>query len=82
MIRWPGALARSSTHGAVFVRLIIDGKDYGIHPFLVQLRGENHKPLPGIEVGDIGPKFGLNNVDNGIHKSFDFQSRVSFFFYF
>ena len=82
MIRWPGALARSSTHGAVFARLIIDGKDYGIHPFLVQLRGENHQPLPGIEVGDIGPKFGFNNIDNGIQKSFDFQSRVSFFFYF
>ncbi|CAG8609483.1 8040_t:CDS:10 [Funneliformis caledonium] len=62
---WPGALARTSTHAAVFARLIIDGKDYGIHPFIVQLRGENHKPLPGIEIGDIGPKFGFNNIDNG-----------------
>lgn len=49
----------------VFARLIIDMKDYGIHPFLVQLRGEGHKPLPGIEVGDIGPKLGFNSVDNG-----------------
>ncbi|CAG8435874.1 6886_t:CDS:2 [Diversispora eburnea] len=46
-------------------RLIIDKKDYGIHSFLVQLRGEGHKPLPGIEIGDIGPKLGYNNIDNG-----------------
>ncbi|GET03786.1 peroxisomal acyl-coenzyme A oxidase 1 isoform X2 [Rhizophagus clarus] len=62
---WPGGLARTSTHAAVLARLIIDGKDYGVHSFVVQLRGENHKPLPGIDIGDIGPKFGFNNVDNG-----------------
>jgi len=62
---WPGALARTSTHAAVFARLIIDGKDYGVHSFIVQLRGENHKPLPGIDIGDIGPKYGYNNIDNG-----------------
>jgi len=26
---------------------------------------ETHRPLKGIEVGDIGPKFGFNNKDNG-----------------
>ncbi|RIA96762.1 peroxisomal acyl-coenzyme A oxidase 1 [Glomus cerebriforme] len=62
---WPGAIARTSTHAALFARLIIDGKDYGVHPFLVQLRGENHKPLPGIDIGDVGPKYGYNNIDNG-----------------
>ncbi|CAG8770063.1 20201_t:CDS:10 [Cetraspora pellucida] len=35
---WPGALARTSTHGVVFARLIIDKKEYGIHSFIVQLR--------------------------------------------
>ena len=68
IIRWPGSLARTSTHAAVLARLMIDGKDYGIHPFMVQLRGKDHKPLPGIEVGDIGPKFGFNNVDNGSYQ--------------
>lgn len=34
------------------------GKEYGIHVFMLQLRDENHKPLPGIEMGDVGPKLG------------------------
>ncbi|RHZ59339.1 hypothetical protein Glove_364g39 [Diversispora epigaea] len=62
---WPGSLARTSNYAVVMARLIIDKKDYGIHSFLVQLRGEGHKPLPGIEIGDIGPKLGYNNIDNG-----------------
>jgi acyl-CoA oxidase len=47
-------------------RLITDGKDLGPHPFCVQIRSlEDHTPLPGVTVGDIGPKFGFNTVDNG-----------------
>lgn len=26
---------------------------------------KTHKPLPGIDVGDIGPKYGYNSKDNG-----------------
>jgi len=26
---------------------------------------ETHRPLPGIEIGDIGPKFGFQSKDNG-----------------
>lgn len=26
---------------------------------------ENHKPLPGVEVGDLGSKIGYNSKDNG-----------------
>lgn len=26
---------------------------------------ETHRPLPGIEVGDIGPKYGFTGKDNG-----------------
>ena len=38
----------------------------GLHAFLVQLRDtETHLPLPGITVGDIGPKMGMNSNDNG-----------------
>lgn len=34
----------------------------------------DHKPLPGVEVGDIGPKMGYAAVDNG-YLAFD-QYRV------
>lgn len=38
--------------------------------FIVQLRSlEDHTPLPGITVGDIGMKFGngaYNTMDNGV----------------
>lgn len=34
--------------------------------FIVQLRDlETHLPLPGIEVGDVGAKYGYNTKDNG-----------------
>ncbi|KIY64727.1 peroxisomal oxidase [Cylindrobasidium torrendii FP15055 ss-10] len=64
---WVGALGRVSTHGVVQARLILpNGKDAGPHLFFVQLRDmENHKLMPGIIAGDVGPKFGYNTVDNG-----------------
>ena len=47
-------------------RLIIHGVDYGSHTFCVQIRSlDDHRPLPGLTIGDIGPKFGYNTVDNG-----------------
>ena len=46
--------------------LICQGKKLGPHPFFVQLReDESHQPLPGIKVGEIGPKLGMNANDNG-----------------
>ncbi|GLD93285.1 hypothetical protein PINS_up001877 [Pythium insidiosum] len=63
---WPGALARTANFGVVYARLLIDGKDYGVHNFMVQLRDlETHAVLPGITCGDIGGKIGFNGVDNG-----------------
>jgi len=63
---WPGGLGRTSTHCVLYARLFIDGKDYGPHAFFVQLRGlKDHHPLPGIIVGDIGPKIGFKSNDNG-----------------
>lgn len=47
-------------------QLVIDGKSYGPHPFVVQIRDmQTHEPLENIHVGDIGPKFGYNTMDNG-----------------
>lgn len=47
-------------------QLYIDGKSYGPHPFIVQIRDmKTHEPLENVHVGDIGPKFGYNSMDNG-----------------
>ncbi|KAI0758856.1 acyl-CoA oxidase [Fomes fomentarius] len=66
---WIGALGKTATHGVVQARLILpSGKDAGPHLFFVQLRSlEDHKALPGITIGDIGPKAngGYSAVDNG-----------------
>ncbi|EIE85424.1 hypothetical protein G6F46_009406 [Rhizopus delemar] len=63
---WIGGLGKAATHAIVMARLITDGKDFGPHPFCVHIRSlEDHRPLKGITVGDIGPKFGFNSVDNG-----------------
>ncbi|CAM0912317.1 unnamed protein product [Alopecurus aequalis] len=67
---WPGGLGKASTHAVVYARLITEAKDYGIHGFIVQLRSlDDHSPLPGITLGDIGGKFGsgaYNSMDNGV----------------
>eukprot|EP01133_Synstelium_polycarpum_P007934 gene7934-9324_t len=69
---WIGALGKLATHSIVFGQLMLVDpstgklKSYGPHPVLIQVRSlEDHTPLKGIVVGDIGPKFGYNNIDNG-----------------
>jgi acyl-CoA oxidase len=37
-----------------------------VQPFFVQIRDlQTRKPLPGVTVGDIGPKLGFSAKDNG-----------------
>ncbi|GBP29030.1 Probable peroxisomal acyl-coenzyme A oxidase 1 [Eumeta japonica] len=63
---WPGGLAHTANYCVVMANLYIKGKNYGIQPFMVQLRDEEtHMPLPGIKLGEIGAKLGFNNVNNG-----------------
>ncbi|KAI7902305.1 uncharacterized protein BX663DRAFT_455060 [Cokeromyces recurvatus] len=63
---WIGGLGTAANYAIVMARLMSNGKDYGPHPFIVQIRNlENHEPLQGVTIGDIGPKFGFNTVDNG-----------------
>ncbi|RLN15134.1 hypothetical protein BBJ28_00006533 [Nothophytophthora sp. Chile5] len=63
---WPGGLGKTATHAVVHAKLQIDGESKGVQAFIVPLRSlEDHQPLPGIEVGDIGPKVGFNSLDNG-----------------
>ncbi|XP_060084929.1 peroxisomal acyl-coenzyme A oxidase 1-like [Ylistrum balloti] len=63
---WPANLGKTVNCCVVMAKLVTQGKSHGIHSFVVSLRDlETHKTLPGIEVGDIGPKFGFNENDNG-----------------
>ncbi|KAF8857328.1 acyl-CoA oxidase [Acephala macrosclerotiorum] len=63
---WPGGIGFSASHTILMARLIIDGEDLGVHPFIVQLRSlEDFKSMPGIELGDIGLKMAYNGSDNG-----------------
>lgn len=62
---WPGELGIYSTHALVFAQLIIKGKKKGVHSFVVPIRGEDMKLLPGVDAGDIGPKIGYHSKDNG-----------------
>eukprot|EP01133_Synstelium_polycarpum_P017871 gene17871-21310_t len=51
---------------SVFARLIVDGQDHEVHCFLVPLRHSNGRDLlPGVRIGDVGMKYGINGVDNG-----------------
>ncbi|KAG1691606.1 hypothetical protein DVH05_026769 [Phytophthora capsici] len=63
---WPGGLGKTATHAVVHAQLQIDGEHKGVQAFIVPLRSlKDHKPLPGVDVGDIGPKVGFNSLDNG-----------------
>jgi acyl-CoA oxidase len=63
---WPGSLAFSATHAIVMARLLTDGKDYGVHPFMLQIRDtETSKPVDGVDLGDVGLKPSHNQNDNG-----------------
>lgn len=45
---WPGELSILANYAIVFAQTIIKGKNYGVHPFLVQIKDEDHNWLPGI----------------------------------
>ena len=61
-------IGNAALHGQMattFVKLIIDGKDYGVSAVLVPIRDKSGKTLAGITIEDCGRKMGLNGVDNG-----------------
>ncbi|KAF2864023.1 acyl-CoA oxidase [Piedraia hortae CBS 480.64] len=63
---WIGSLGRTANHAVVMAQLIVNGKNRGPHPFVVQIRDlETHELLENVYAGDIGPKFGYNTMDNG-----------------
>ncbi|XP_051835796.1 peroxisomal acyl-coenzyme A oxidase 2 [Antechinus flavipes] len=63
---WPGDLGRTATHALILAQLYSSGRCHGMHGFLVPIRSlHDHSPLPGITVGDIGPKMNFEQTDNG-----------------
>ncbi len=60
-----GAAAEDAHIAAVYGQLVVDGTSHGVHVALVPLRDEDGAPLPGVTLGDNGPKGGLLGVDNG-----------------
>lgn len=63
---WPGELGKMCTHAVFHAQLIIGDKSYGVQSFICQVRDlDSHRPLKGLEIGDIGPKGGYPQKDNG-----------------
>ncbi|KAG7009478.1 peroxisomal acyl-coenzyme A oxidase 1.2 [Physcia stellaris] len=63
---WPSALGFSASHAIVMANLIIKERNYGMQPFIVQLRSlDDFSLMPGVETGDIGLKMGFNSSDMG-----------------
>ncbi|KAF7589517.1 hypothetical protein BBP40_004182 [Aspergillus hancockii] len=63
---WPGGLGYSCSHAVVAARLITQGKDHGVHMFIVQIRSLRHfAPVNGVELGDVGMKQAYNGTCNG-----------------
>jgi len=62
---WPGGLGKTATHGCLYAQLLLGGVEFGFHVFVLQLRDEHHRLLPGIETGEVGPKIGDNFTETG-----------------
>jgi len=70
---WNGTMGRTANHAIVVAQLLVPKSadslelvNHGPHPFIVQIRDmKTHQNLPGIAVGDIGPKYGYAPMDNG-----------------
>ncbi|MFI7606029.1 acyl-CoA dehydrogenase [Micromonospora sp. NPDC049366] len=65
-----GNAARDGRMAVVFAQLITEGRGHGVHAWLVPIRDAQGNPMPGVTIGDAGPKGGLLGVDNG-RLSFD-----------
>ncbi|EGR32602.1 hypothetical protein IMG5_076320 [Ichthyophthirius multifiliis] len=52
-------------YAIVFAQLIFNEQNEGVHTFLVKIRNEDGSVCKGVEIEDMGAKFGLNGVDNG-----------------
>lgn len=64
MDRWIGNAAEDGKMATVFARLKVPAPegglvDHGVHAFLVPIRDEQHRLMPGVDIKDCGYKVGL-----------------------
>ena len=71
-----GNAAKDGRAAVVFAQLVVpqvgdvpDGDEtsgrHGVHALFVRIRDDEGNPMPGVSIGDNGPKGGLPGVDNG-----------------
>ncbi|SDN57371.1 acyl-CoA dehydrogenase [Geodermatophilus sp. DSM 45219] len=60
-----GNAAQDGRMAVVFAQLVTRGERHGVHAWLVPIRDDQGAPMPGVTIGDDGPKAGLLGVDNG-----------------
>ncbi|GFH26215.1 acyl-coenzyme A oxidase, partial [Haematococcus lacustris] len=62
---WIGGTGQHGKITVVFAQLFTKGTYEGVHAFAVRIRDDQLQVLPNIRIRDMGPKQGLNGVDNG-----------------
>mmetsp|Transcript_23417 Transcript_23417/g.73395 ORF Transcript_23417/g.73395 Transcript_23417/m.73395 type:complete len:288 (-) Transcript_23417:260-1123(-) len=62
---WIGGAAQHAKICTVFAQLSVKGVYQGPHAFIVRLRDDHMRLIPGVRIEDNGAKMGLNGVDNG-----------------
>uniref|UniRef100_A0A1A9VP18 Acyl-coenzyme A oxidase n=1 Tax=Glossina austeni TaxID=7395 RepID=A0A1A9VP18_GLOAU len=63
---WPGGLGHTANYAVVVAQLYTMRKFRSLAPFIVQIRDEEtHMPMPGVDIGEIGPKLGMKSGNNG-----------------
>ena len=81
-------MGKTATHAVVYAQLYTpDGSCHGLNAFVVPIRDKNTLlAFPGVTVGDLGEKIGLNGIDNGFgeflrvsQKTFEVFKLVSVF---
>ena len=63
---WIGGSAETANMALIWAQLLIKGKKYGVHPFVVPIMDKKTMMLyKGVKIGDCGSKIGLQSIDNG-----------------